>query len=158
MVRRGLLVLAILLVLPLAAHAQQRKPDAEAPKVLLDTERVRVTEVRVKPGAKFELKGQPYQFIYMLTDGSLVFSPPGKMPYQFLLKAGEVSLLPSQSIAENDGEKELRAVLVEIKEGTRVATKASTGKSKARTVRSRAKPKTRAPAAPRPQATPRRSG
>ena len=158
MVRRSLLALAILLVLPLAAHAQQRKPEPEASKVLLDTERVRVIEMRVKPGAKFELKGQPYQFIYMLTDGSLVFSPPGKMPYQFLLKAGEVSLLPSQSTAENDAEKELRAVLVEIKEGSRVATKASTGKSKARTVRSRAKPKTRAPAAPRPQATPRRSG
>ncbi len=104
MVRRSLLALAIFLVLPLAAHAQQRKADAEAPKVLLDTERVRVTEVRVKPGAKFELKGQPYQFIYMLTDGSLVFSPPGKMPYQLLLRAGEVSLLPSQSTAENDGE------------------------------------------------------
>ncbi len=158
MVRRSLLALAIFLVLPLAAHAQQRKPDAEAPKVLLDTERVRVTEVRVKPGAKFELKGQPYQFIYMLTDGSLVFSPPGKMPYQLLLRAGEVSLLPSQSTAENDAEKELRGVLVEIKEGSRVATKSAASKSKARAVRSRAKPKTRAPAAPRPQATPRRSG
>src|SRR5207244_11130035 len=110
------------------------------------------------PGARSSSKGNPIQFIYILTAGPLVSRPPGKMPYQFLLKAGEVSLLPSQSIAENDGEKELRAVLVEIKEGTRVATKASTGKSKARAVRSRAKPKTRAPAAPRPQATPRSSG
>ena len=111
--------------------------------MLLDTERVRVSEVRVRPGAKLELKGPPYQFVYMLTDGSLVFSPPGKMPYQFLLKAGEVSLLPSQSTAENDGEKELRAVLVEIKEGARVATKASDSKSKARAVRSRTKTKSR---------------
>jgi hypothetical protein len=109
--------------------------------VLLDTERVRVTEVRIKPGAKLDLKGSPYQFLYMLTDGSLVFSPPGKVPYQFLLKSGEVSLLPSQASAENDSEKELRAVLVEIKEGGRVATKASTGKTKARPVRTRSKPK-----------------
>jgi quercetin dioxygenase-like cupin family protein len=159
MARRRLLALAILLVLPLAAHAQERKPEPEASKVLLDTERVRVTEVRVKPGAKFELKGHPYQFVYMLTDGSLVFSPPGKQPFELMLRAGEVSLLPSQSTAtENDSEKEVRAVVVEIKESSRVATKASTGKSKARAVRSRAKPKTRAPAAPRPQATPRRSG
>lgn len=146
MARRGLLALCALVLLPLAAQAQDRKAGAEAPKVLLDTERVRVTEVRVKPGAKLELKGPPYQFLYMLTDGSLVFSPPGKMPYQFLLKAGEVSLLPSQSTAENDGEKEMRAVLVEIKEGARVATKAPPSKSKARAVRSRTKPKPR----PRP--------
>jgi len=144
MVRRRLLALAILLVLPLSASAQERKPEAEAVKVLLDTERVRVTEVRVKPGAKFELKGHPYQFVYMLTDGSLVFSPPGKQPYEFLLKAGEVSLLPSQSTTtQNDGEKELRAVMVEVKEGSRVATKASTGKSKARAVRGKSKSKGR---------------
>ena len=146
MVRCRLLAFATLLVLPVAALAQERKAGAEAPKMLLDTERVRVTEVRIRPGAKFELKGPPYQFIYMLTDGSLVFSPPGKTPYQFLLKAGEVSLLPSQSTAENDGEKELRAVLVEIKEGTRVATKAPSGKTKARTVRGRTRSKSR----PRP--------
>ena len=159
MARRRLLALAIFLALPLAAHAQERKPEPEASKVLLDTERVRVIEMRVKPGAKFELKGHPYQFVYMLTDGSLVFSPPGKQPFELMLRAGEVSLLPSQSTAtENDSEKEVRAVVVEIKESSRVATKASTGKSKARAVRSRAKPKTRAPAAPRPQATPRRSG
>jgi hypothetical protein len=141
MVRRGLLALAMALVLPLAAYAQERKAEPETAKALLDTERVRVTEVRVKPGAKFELQGRPYQFVYMLTEGSLVFSPAGKQPYQLLLRAGEVSLLPSQSTTtENDGEKELRAVLVEIKEGsTRVATKASTGKSKARTVRGKSK-------------------
>jgi hypothetical protein len=141
---RRLLALAILLVLAFAAQAQERKPEAEASKVLLDTERVRVTEVRVKPGAKFELKGHPYQFVYMLTDGSLVFSPPGKQSYELMLRAGEVSLLPSQSTSsENDGEKELRALLVEIKEGSRVATKAATGKSKARTVRPKSKSKGR---------------
>ena len=139
---RCLLALAILLAVPLAAQAQERKAEPPAPKVLLDTERVRVTEVRVKPGAKLDLKASPYQFIYMLTDGSLVFSPSGKVPYQFLLKSGEVSLLPSQTSAENDGEKELRAVLVEIKEGGgRVATKASAAKTKPRTVRTRVKPK-----------------
>jgi hypothetical protein len=139
-----LFTLAILLVLPFAANAQERKAEPETAKVLLDTERVRVTEVRVKPGAKFELKGHPYQFVYMLTDGSLVFSPPGKQPYELMLRAGEVSLLPSQSMMpENDGEKELRAVVVEIKEGARVATKASKAKPKARTVRARPKGKGR---------------
>src|ERR1700736_1245330 len=144
MVRCRFLAFAILLLLPVAAHAQERKPEPEASKVLLDTERVRVIEVRVKPGAKFELKGHPYQFVYMLTDGSLVFSPPGRPSYELMLRAGELSLLPSQSTSsENDGEKELRALLVEIKEGSRAATKAATGKSKARTLRGRSKSKGR---------------
>jgi hypothetical protein len=149
---RCLLALLVLVLIPLAVQAQDGKAGPEPPKVLLDTERVRVTEVRVKPGAKLELKSSPYQFLYMLSDGSLVFSPPGKMPYEFLLKAGEVSLLPSQSTAENDGEKELRAVLVEIKEGTRVATKASADKSKTRSARGRTKSKAK------PSSVPRRSG
>lgn len=144
MARRRWLVLAILLVFPFAAHAQERKPELEASKVLLDTERVRVIEMRVKPGAKFELKGHPYQFVYMLSDGSLVFSPPGKQPFELMLRAGEVSLLPSQSTAtENDSEKEVRAVVVEIKEGSRVATKASKGKIRARIVRPKSKAKGR---------------
>src|SRR5260370_38901308 len=57
MARRRLLALAILLVLALAAHAQERKPEPEASKALLDTERVRGIEMRVKPAANFELKG-----------------------------------------------------------------------------------------------------
>ena len=144
MVRCRLLAFAILLLLPVAAHAQERKPEPEVSKVLLDHERVRVIEVRVKPGAKFELKGHPYQFVYMLTDGSLVFSPPGKQPFELMLRAGEVSLLPSQSTAtENDSDKEVRAVVVEIKEGSRGAAKVSTGKSKVRAVRGRSKTKGR---------------
>src|ERR1700719_4077062 len=142
MVRCRLLAFAILLLLTLVAQAQERKPEPEVSKVLLDHERVRVIEVRVKPGAKFELKGHPYQFVYMLTDGSLVFSPPGKQPFELMLRAGEVSLLPSQSTAtENDSDKEVRAVVVEIKEGSRGAAKVSTGKSKVRAVRGRSKTK-----------------
>ena len=69
-----LLSLAVLvgvsLALPNQAQAQTQEPkvDAQGRNVLLDTERVRVTEVRVKPGAKLELKGSPYQFLYMLSD------------------------------------------------------------------------------------------
>jgi quercetin dioxygenase-like cupin family protein len=144
MVRCRLLAFAILLVLSVAAHAQEGKPEPEVSKVLLDHERVRVIEVRVKPGAKFELKGHPYQFVYMLTDGSLVFSPPGKQPFELMLRAGEVSLLPSQSTAtENDSDREVRAVVVEIKESSRGAAKVSTGKSKVRAVRGRSKTKGR---------------
>jgi hypothetical protein len=159
MAGRRSLALAVLLLLSLGAQAQERKAEPETAKVLLDSERVRVTQMRLKPGEKVELKGQPYQFVYMLTDGSLLFSPPGKQPYELILRAGEVSLLPSQSTTtENDGEKELRAVVVEIKGGAGVATKAAASKSKTRAVRARTKPRARPPATPRPQPTQRRSG
>jgi len=104
-------------IFAVAAQAQDRKAPPEPLTVLLDNERVRVMEMRLKPGGKLSLQGHAYQFVYMLTDGSLVFTPPGKTPFELTLQSGEVSLLPSQSTStENDGDKEVRAVVVEIKE------------------------------------------
>lgn len=115
---RWLLAFAALAVLTASARGEEGKPPPGALNVLLDNERVRVTEIKIKPGARLPLEGRAYQFVYMLTDGSLVFSPPGKMPFELSLQAGEVSLLPSQSSGtENSGEREVRAVVVELKEG-----------------------------------------
>ncbi len=101
-----------------SAQAQAPKP-AEPSKALLDNARMRVSEMRWTPGAKVDLPNHPDQFAYLLTDATLVFSTPGKTPYQLDLKAGEATLLPAQSTeAENDSDKEVRALLVEIKPGT----------------------------------------
>jgi hypothetical protein len=101
-------------------HAQTQTP-AQAPpertKVLLDNDRIHVSEVRLQPGAKFELPSAPNQFAYLLTDATLVFARPGHIPYEFQFKAGEATLLPAQSTdAQNRGENEVRAVLVVLKE------------------------------------------
>jgi len=117
---RWLLAVLTVMVLSVAAQAQDRTGPPEAAKVLLDDERVRVTELRVAPGGRVALEGHSYQFVYMLTDGSLIITPPGKTPFELTLKSGEVSLLPSQSTeTHNDGDKEVRAVVVEIKRSAR---------------------------------------
>jgi hypothetical protein len=98
-------------------RAQSPAPaTAERIKVLLDNDRVRVSEVRLQPGAKFELPTEANQFAYLITDATLEFARPGHTPYEFQFKAGEATLLPAQSThAENRGDNEIRAVLVVLK-------------------------------------------
>jgi hypothetical protein len=131
--RLPVIVAATLLMTLAAAQAQgpqQGPPDV--PKRLLDNERMRVSEMLLKPGAKVELPNRPDQFAYLLTDATLVFSAPGKTPYQLDFKAGEATLLPAQSTeAENESDRDVRAILVEIKQPAARA-QASRGKSKAR--------------------------
>jgi quercetin dioxygenase-like cupin family protein len=108
--------------------AQETKDTA---KTLLQNERVRVMEVSFKPGAKTSAVSQPNRFLYALTDGALVFAPPGRTPYELSFKAGEAIWLPSQPMAtENDSGKEVRALVVEFKEGGGRSA-ASDGKARA---------------------------
>jgi hypothetical protein len=59
---------------------------------------------------------RPNTFLYALTDGAIVFTPPGRKGYELTFKAGEALWLPSQETATaNEGDKEVRALLVEIK-------------------------------------------
>src|SRR5215210_9104879 len=109
--------------------AQEAKDNA---KTLLQNERVRVIEVSFKPGAKTSAVSQPNRFLYALTDGALVFAPPGKTPYELSFKAGEAIWLPSQPMAtDNDSGKEVRALVVEFKDSGRSAAggKARAGKA-----------------------------
>jgi hypothetical protein len=109
------LVLALALtILPAAPGLAQNAPAEKAP--LLDNEQIRVREVRFAPGAKRPAAARPNTFFYALTDGSLVFTPPGRKEYELTFKAGEALWLPSQETATaNEGEKEVRALMVEIK-------------------------------------------
>jgi quercetin dioxygenase-like cupin family protein len=110
-----------------SAQAQTTKSPGTDSKPLLENERMRVMEMSFKPGAKTSTLSHPNRFVYALTDGSLVFSPPGKRPYELTFKAGEALWLPAEATAtENDGDKEVRALVVEFKEGahpTKVAAK-----------------------------------
>jgi hypothetical protein len=54
--------------------------------------------------------------LYALTDGALVFTPPGRTAYELTFKAGEALWIPSQETATaNEGDKEVRALVVEIR-------------------------------------------
>lgn len=103
-----------LTILPASLGFAQNAPAA--PKALLENEQIRVREIRIAPGAKLPSEQKPNTFLYALTDGSLVFTPPGRKGYELPFNAGEALWLPSQETAtSNESDKEVRALLVEIK-------------------------------------------
>ncbi len=120
------LVLA-LTILPASLGLAQNAPAA--PKSLLDNEQIRVREIKMAPGASQPASARPNTFLYALTDGSIVFTPPGRKGYELTFKAGEALWLPSQETAtSNESDKEVRALLVEIK-GRAPAAAAKKGKA-----------------------------
>jgi quercetin dioxygenase-like cupin family protein len=123
-------VIAAALALALGpAQAQTAKSPGTDTKPLLENERMRVLEMLFKPGAKTSILSHPQRFVYALTDGALVFSPPGKTPYELSFKAGEALWLPAEATAtENDSDKEIRTLVVEFKEIARPAKVAARGK------------------------------
>src|SRR5688572_18245068 len=77
---------------------------AAAPEraALLENEQIRVRELRLPPGAKTRAEPRPNTFLYALTDGALVFSPPGRTAYELSFKAGEALWLPAQETATSN--------------------------------------------------------
>jgi|RhiMetdeSRZDD1v2_1073273.scaffolds.fasta_scaffold194066_4 beta-alanine degradation protein BauB len=118
---RLLLAIAALAIMLSAGQAQNAKPAADT-KPLIDNAQVRVVELTFRPGAKTGIVNQPNRFVYALTDGALVFSPPGKRPYELSFKAGEALWLTGEAMAtENDTDQEVRALVVELKTPVRPA-------------------------------------
>jgi hypothetical protein len=118
-----------LTVLPASISFAQNAP--EAPKSLLENEQIKVREIRLAPGSKQPSAQRPNTFLYALTDGSIVFFPPGSKEYELTFKAGEALWLPSQETATaNEGDKEVRALIVEIKGRQPVAKKGRATKVK----------------------------
>lgn len=123
----GVFLLAML-VPAMAQNARLAEPES-GPK-LLENEQIRVRELQLKAGAKVATQSFPNTFLYALSDGALVFTPPGRTPYELSFKTGEALWLSAQQAAmSNETGKDIRALLVEIKQ--RPATSKSRGKAKA---------------------------
>jgi hypothetical protein len=109
------LVAGLFLIAP--ASAQQSRPVEEISRSLLDNEQIKVKELRLRPGSKIAPTTYPNSFVYPLTDGTIVFTHPGKTPFEMSFRAGEALWLPSQLAAtSNETDKEIRALVVEIKQ------------------------------------------
>ena len=68
--------------------------------------------MHLKAGAKVASQTFPNTFLYALTDGALVFSPPGRTPYELTFKAGEALWLSAQQAAmANETGKDLYITL-----------------------------------------------
>lgn len=112
----------VILVFPGAAqNAGARAPDGAK---LLENEQIKVRELQLKPGARLPVQSFPNTFVYALTDGALVFMPPGRTGYELTFKAGEALWLSAQQAAmANETGHEIRALLVEIKQRPVVAAR-----------------------------------
>ena len=132
-----LLMASMFCIVP--AFAQQSKSATdETARPLLNNEQVNVKELRLRPRSKIGPTTYPNSFVYPLTDGTIVFTHPGHTPFEMTFRAGEALWLPSQlAAAANETDKEIRALVVEIKQ--KPPTKAG--------AKSRSKTKTAAKAA-----------
>ena len=128
-------LIAGLLIGATSVAVAQDKPvtPPDSYRVVMENDRVRMIEVHVKPHSKVNVESEAgrERFLYMLSDGALILAPPGKMPYEFAMHAGETAVFPAVSpTVENDTDSAVRALLVEVKQPMRSTVVA--GKSKAR--------------------------
>ncbi len=85
-------------------------------KVVLENDRVRVLEVRGKPGDKTELHSHPALVAIAITDGKFRFISPDGQTMEGELKAGQAMYLdPVEHTTEITGTTEAHVLLVELK-------------------------------------------
>jgi len=86
-------------------------------KLLFENERVRVFEVRFKPGERIAMHSHPDHMVYVLADGQLQLSSPDGKSVEVGLQAGQTLWIPAQThAAENVGATDAHSLVVELKE------------------------------------------
>lgn len=85
-------------------------------KVVLENDRVRVLDVRGKPGDKTEMHSHPPVVAIAITDGKYRFTSPDGQTMEAELKASEAMYFDAvEHAGEFTGTTEARGVLVELK-------------------------------------------
>jgi quercetin dioxygenase-like cupin family protein len=96
-------------------------------KVVTENDQIRAFEVTFAPGAKIALHQHPDHVAYALTDGKLTITGQDGKAQEAELKAGQAMFLAAQAhSAENKTDKEIKAVVVEL----RAASKSPAPKGK----------------------------
>jgi len=86
-------------------------------KMVMENDRVRVFDVRFKPGQKAMMHGHPDHVIYVLSDYTLNLKLPDGSSQEVQLKAGQAFWMGAgPHAAENIGKTEGHALVVELKE------------------------------------------
>jgi quercetin dioxygenase-like cupin family protein len=84
--------------------------------VLFENERVRLLEVRMKPGDRSEMHSHPDYAIYPLNDAKATFTSPNGDSAEVEMKSGEALWHDAELHAvENRGPTEARVILFELK-------------------------------------------
>ena len=85
-------------------------------KVLLENDRVRVLDSRMKPGETTSMHSHPDIVAYPLTGGKAKFTFPDGQSMDVELQPGEAMFMEGHNhTAENTGDTELHALLIELK-------------------------------------------
>ena len=85
-------------------------------KLLMENDRVRVLDVRFKPGEKAAMHTHPDHIIYVFNDGKLKLSPSKGKTQEIDLKAGQTIWMDATShAAENLGKTDVHLLVVELK-------------------------------------------
>jgi quercetin dioxygenase-like cupin family protein len=92
------------------------KVSPETHKVLLENDRVRVVDVRIKPGEKVPMHSHPAQVFYRASNYKIRSTSPDGKTEEYEGKAGEaVWREPLSHAVENVGTTELHVVHIELK-------------------------------------------
>jgi quercetin dioxygenase-like cupin family protein len=103
-------------VKPVIPDAPTAGPDIY--KAVFENDKVRVFEITFAPGAKIAMHQHPDHAIYALTAGTLKITTESGETKDMTLKKGDAGFFPGEShSAENATDKEVKAVLVELKPG-----------------------------------------
>lgn len=100
-------------------HTVEQDPVKTAPKiykVLLENDRVRVLEVRLKPGKKSPMHSHPAYIAYALSTCKVRFTLPDGKTKEIKIKAGEAAWSDAESHAvDNIGNTEVHVLNIELK-------------------------------------------
>ena len=95
---------------------EKAKMGTPTAKVLLENERVRVSDVRSKPGDKSETKDRPDYVQYVIKGGEFRLTYPDGKTVDIKLKAGEANFGKKDKFAhENVGKTEAHFIIVNLK-------------------------------------------
>ncbi|MBT2396981.1 cupin domain-containing protein [Streptomyces sp. ISL-100] len=85
-------------------------------KVLFENDRVRLLEVRQKPGDESAMHGHPDCLIYCLSEGKVTFSSPSGESQEVELRTGDTIWQESQEhAAKNTGATDVVGLVFELK-------------------------------------------
>jgi hypothetical protein len=121
---RSCLLLAVFAALPAIPQEKAKAPAAKAkaadtaaaPKPLLDNEKVRVYEIRAKPGVENPARERPARVVRALTDGTMERIYPDGKKEKVEWKAGQVRWFPKETFGnKNIGKKDMVFYIVEPK-------------------------------------------
>jgi beta-alanine degradation protein BauB len=104
---------ALMLMTGARALSQDKTPPPAATKVLLDNEKMKVVEVRYKPGAVNKMQARPPRAIYYFTDSREKITTADGKTMERNLKAGE-AVWRDQETTEvtNGGKKDVRLIVI----------------------------------------------